>query len=142
GNLEFLVIIQPRYGKLDAKRSLRNAYRNRAVQIRPTPLEEQMLFDFKHHIKVAVETPIQSRLALTGNTKTRPHIHAKRNAQFDGFLALHAPLPTAFGAALLDDLSRALTNRAIAADLKKTLLIVELATATTVWTANDADSLL
>src|SRR5579859_1929151 len=126
GDLELLLAIQPGHRKFCAERGLRNADGNRAIQICAAPLEERMLFDFEHDIKVAARTAIRPRLAFAGNAKARSRVHAWRNAQLDGFLALHAPLASAFRATLFDDLARALAGRACARNGEESLLIRQL----------------
>src|SRR5690349_1585428 len=101
-----------------------------------------MLFDLKHHIEVAAGTAVWPRLALAGNTEPRPRVHARRNAQLDGFLALHASLSTAFKAALLNDLARALAGRARARDGEESLRVSHLPASAAVRAGYNASSLL
>src|SRR5216110_2275498 len=87
-----------------------------------------MLLDFEHHIEVAAGTAVWPRLTFAGNAKARARVHAGRNAQLDGFLALHAPLAAAFRAAFFDDLARALAGGASARDGEESLRITYLPT--------------
>src|SRR5947208_6921925 len=101
-----------------------------------------MLLDFEHHIEVAAGTAVWPRLTFAGNAKARACIHAGRNAQLDGFLALHAPLAAAFHAAFFDDLARALASWASARDGEESLRITHLPTPAAGRAGNDASSLL
>src|SRR6266567_5169250 len=101
-----------------------------------------MLFDFQHNIQVAVGAAVWPRLTLAGNTKPRPRVHARRNAQLDSLLPLHASLSAAFRAALLNDLARALAGRAIARNGEESLCVGQLSTPAAVRAGNNASSLL
>src|SRR5882672_437420 len=69
---------------------------------------------------------VRPGLAFAGDTQPRSRIHARRNPQFNGLLALEASLPAALRAALLHNLTRALARRARARDGKESLLIGQL----------------
>src|ERR1700758_4671891 len=101
-----------------------------------------MLFNFQHHIEVAAGTAVWPRLALAGNAEPRACVHARRNAQLDGFLALHAPLSAAFKAAFFNDLARALAGRARARDGEEALRVGHLPAPAAVRAGNNASSLL
>src|SRR5713226_228771 len=87
-----------------------------------------MLFDFQHDIQIARRPAIGSGLSFTGDTQPRSGIHARWNAQLDGFFALEASLPAALLAAFLHNLTRTLARRARARDGEEPLLIGNLAT--------------
>src|SRR5215472_15007709 len=99
-----------------------------------------MFFHFEHHIKVARRPAVGSGFAFPGDPHASAGIHAGRNAQLDGFLALDAPLAVAIRAALFHDLPFAPAGRARAGDAEETLLVGQLATATASLTGNDAGS--
>src|SRR5882762_10339965 len=96
------------------------------VQYKSAPREKWMFLDFEHDIQIPGRSAVRPRLAFAGNAQARAGIHTGRNAQLDSFFALHAPLPAAFQAALLHNLSSALASGASARDGEKSLLVRKL----------------
>ncbi len=80
--------------------------------------------------------------AFALDAQARSGIHAGWNTQVDGSFLLDASLPAALGAALLDDLARALAGGASAGDGEKSLLIGELAAPGASLARDDAGSRL
>ena len=114
---------------LRAKRRLRKADRNRAVEIGAAPLEKRVLFHFEKNIEIARRAAVRARLALPGHAQARAGIDAGGNADFERALALDAPLAAARVARVADHLARALASRAGARDGEKSLLVGHLAAA-------------
>src|SRR5271163_1509535 len=88
-----------------------------------------MFFDVEDDVEIACRAAVGARLAFTGDAQSRARVDAGGNAELDGFFALDAALAAAFGAALANNLARALAGGAGARDGEETLLIGELAAA-------------
>src|SRR5580700_473845 len=88
-----------------------------------------MFLDLQDHVEIARRSAVRSGFAFASDAQARAGVHAGRNAQLDGFFALHTALTVAIGAPLTNNLSRALACRARARDGKETLLIGQLAAA-------------
>lgn len=129
GDFELLVAIEAWDLELGAESGLRNAERNRAIEIGAATFKEGVLLDVKNHVEIAGSAAIGSWLAFTGDTEACAGINARGNAQLDGFFALNATLAAAIGAAFANDLAGTLTRGAGARNGEKALLIGELATA-------------
>src|SRR5580698_2545909 len=127
GNLQLLFADQTWHLHFRAQRRLRDADRNRAIQIGAAPLKERVLLHFQHDIQIPGRTAVRSWLALAADAQPRSGIDSGRNSQLDRFFALDAPLTAAIRAALLDHLSRALASWARSRDREKSLLIRQLA---------------
>src|SRR5690348_6368899 len=100
-----------------------------------------MLLDVEDDIEIAVSAAIGSGLTFAGYTEARAGIHAGRDAQLDGLLALNAALTTAIGATFTDDLAGALTSGASAGNREESLLVSKLSAAAASLTGNNAGAL-
>ena len=123
------------------QRSLRNAQRNRAIKIRAAPLEERVLLDFEHNIQITRRPAVGTRFAFTLHAQPRSGVHARRDAQFDSALAIHASLALAIRATFFDDLPGALASGTRAVDGEKSLLIDLLAASAASLARHHAGSL-
>src|SRR5579859_3998037 len=63
--------------ELRAQRGLRNAQRNRAIQIGAPPLEERVLLHLENNVKIPRRPAIWAGFALALNTKPRPGVHTR-----------------------------------------------------------------
>src|SRR6266478_948252 len=136
-DFQFFLGAEPRNLQLRAKRGLRHADGNGAVQIGAAAFEERMFLHLEDDIQIAAGTPVRSSFALALHAQARSSVDARGNAQLDGFFALHAALAAALCAALLDDLTRALASGARAGNGEESLLIGELAAATAGLASHD-----
>ena len=85
-----------------------------------------MFFHIQHHVQVAAGSAVCASLAFARYPQTRSGIYAGRDAQVDRLVALNAALSAAIGAALFNNLSRALARRTRPGNGKKSLLVGEL----------------
>src|SRR5258708_12984234 len=129
GDLQFFFPVQSRHLQFRAESRLRDAQGDRAIQVRAAPFEERMLFDLEHNVQIARRPAVRPGLAFAGDAQSRSGIHARRNPQLNGLLALEASLPTTLLATLAHDLASALARRARARDGQESLLIGQLTAA-------------
>src|ERR1700674_5219035 len=97
-----------------------------------------MFFHFQDDVQIASRSAVRAGLTLPGHAQPRARIHARRNTQLDGSLALQAAPAAAIRAALADNLCRALACRASARDGEKSLLVGKLAAAGASLASNNA----
>ena len=128
-NFQFFFPVQSRHLQFRAKRRLRNAHGDSAIQIRAAPLEERMFLDFQHHVQIAGRPAIWPGLSFAGDAQPRSGVHPRRNPQLDGLFAFQPSLPAALLAALFHNLARALACRARARDGEESLLVSQLSAA-------------
>src|SRR6202046_3942168 len=125
-NREFVFTLQHRHLNRSSQRSLRDADRNRAIEIGPAPLEKRVLSHFEKNIQVARRPAIRAGFALARHSQTRARIHSRRNADVQSPLALDAALSAASNANVANRLPRALARRASPRNREKSLLISQL----------------
>jgi hypothetical protein len=130
GDFKSFFAVEARDLEFGAKSSLRDAQRDRAVEISPAALKEGMFLNVQDDVEIAWRAAVGSGFAFASDAEARAGVHAGRNAKFDGLFALNAALTVAIGATFANNLSRALASGACARDGKETLLIGELAAAT------------
>src|SRR3974390_2345891 len=142
GDLESLLAAEAGNLELCAESSLSHAERNGAVQVSTTALKESVLLHLEDNVQVTSRPAVGPRLAFPLNAQPRAGIDAGRDPQFNGALAIHATLASAFGAALLNDLASALPRGTGGIDCEEALLINKLAAAAASLARNDAGSFL
>ena len=91
---------QRRHQNLRAQRRLRNADRNRAVEVGAAPLEKRVVLHFENDVEIARRPAVDPRLAFARHANPRLRIHARRNAHVDDARALDASLAAALRALL------------------------------------------
>src|SRR5271170_4664825 len=142
GNLEAFFAIEAGNLKFRAERGLGDAEWNRAVEIGTAAFEETVFLYVEDDVEITGGAAVRAGFAFALHAQACAGVHAGRDAEFNGSLAIDAALSAAIGATLLDDLSRALASGAGAIDGKEALLIDELAAAAAGLTGADTRSLL
>ena len=95
GDFQTLFRCEARNLQFGAKRSLRDAERNRAVEVSAASLKKVVFFHVQHNVQIASRPAVRSRLTLTLDPETRAGVDAGRNAELNCPLAVYAALATA-----------------------------------------------
>ncbi len=91
-NLQPLFASKAGHLEFRTERSLRDAQRNCAVEVRAAPLKEGVLLHFENDVEIAGRSAVGARFAFALYAKARASVDAGRNAEFDGALALQSGL--------------------------------------------------